>query len=176
MNLDFDFKKLGFVILNPDCDPHALRKTTNGIKEYFPLSSILCVVGSKSVNVELLGNYCKVYVGGNTITSLIDVGMENMKTDWSFIITAGTPVRRNSLKKHIYFLRSEKDILYPVVDRKIWFDEATVNGILLPTNAIKEVGKMGDNNHSLKLIKLLWTLTAIERGFRFKALVGARLI
>lgn len=174
--MNFDFKNLGFVILNPECDPYALHKTSNNIRENFPSSSLLCVIGKKGVNTDQLSKYCKVYVGGNTITSLIDVGVENTSADWSFIVTAGTPIRYNSLKKHIYFLRDDKDILYPVVDRKMWFDEATVNGILLKTNVIQEVGKMGDNNYNLQLIKLLWTLSAIAKGYRFKAIVGGRLI
>jgi hypothetical protein len=140
------------------------------------MCSTLCVVGKKNADMDQMNKHCKVYVGGNTITSLIDTGVENTKGDWSFIVSAGSPIRHNSLRRYMYFLGGDKDILYPVVDRKIWFDEATINGILMNKKAIQEVGKMGDNNYNLKLIKLLWTVNAIKHNYIFKAIVGARLI
>lgn len=66
--------------------------------------------------------------------------------------------------------------MYPVVDRKHAFDEATINGILMPKQAINEVGPFGDNNRSIQLVKMLWALQALNKGYKFKALVGARLV
>lgn len=175
--MGYDFRKsLGFVILNPESDPTGLRTTMRTIAEHYPECGALCVVGKKAVGTFECKQYADVVEGGNTITSLIDAGVKNAKTDWCFIITSGTYLRSKSLRKYENFCRSEKDILYPVVDRKYAFDEATINGILMPKKAIQEVGCFGDDNHSIQLVKMLWVLQAMNKGYKFKALIGARLV
>jgi len=174
--MKFDIRRsLGFVILNPESDPTALRITMRTIGEHYPECGALCVLGKK-VDVPENRRYADLVQGGNTITSLIDAGLKNSKTDWCFVLVAGTYLRSYSLRKYEYFCRSDKDILYPVVDRKYAFDEATVNGILMPKKAVQEVGPFGDNNHSIQLVKMLWALQALNKNYKFKALVGARLI
>jgi len=172
-----DFRKsLGIVILNPESDPTALRITMRTIADYYPECGALCVVGKKAQGILENKQFADVVQGGDTITSLIDAGVKNSKTDWCFIVTAGTFLRTHSLRKYEHFWRSEKDILYPVVDRKYAFDEATINGVLMPKKAIEEVGSFGDHNHNIQLVKMLWVLQAVNLGYKFKALVGARLV
>lgn len=169
-------KSLSFVILNPDNNPTALRKTARTITEHYPECKTLCVLGNKNIEVNENKQYAEVVQGGNTITSLIDAGIKKSKTDWCFVVIAGTYLRSTSLRRYEYFLRSDKDILYPVVDRKFAFDEASLNGILMPKKAIEDVGIFGDNNRSIQVVKMLWALQAIDLGYRFLAIVGARLV
>src|SRR5947207_1827444 len=121
-----DFRNsLTFIILNPDSDPTALRTTMRTITDHYPECGALCVVGRKAEEILENKQYTKVVQGGNTITSLIDVGVRNSKSDWCFIITAGTYLKCHSLRKYKHFCSSDKDILYPVLDKKYAFDEAT---------------------------------------------------
>jgi DNA gyrase/topoisomerase IV subunit A len=168
-------KSLTFIILNPENNPTALRNTTKTISDYYSKCKTLCVLGTK-LELEENQKYAEVVQGGNTMTSLIDKGVSHIKTDWGFVIIAGTRIKPNNLHKYEYFCRDNKDILYPVVERKFAFDEASINGILMHRQTIKDVGLFGDNNHSIKLVKLLWALTAIEKGYHFKAIVGGRLV
>lgn len=97
----YNFRKsLGFVILNPESDPTALRITMRTIAEHYPECGALCVVGKKAADVIECKQYADVVFGGNTVTSLIDVGVKNSKTDWCFITTAGTYLRNRSLRKY----------------------------------------------------------------------------
>lgn len=169
-------KSLGFIILNPESNPAALRTTVRTIESNFKECSLLCVVGKDAKEQQENKRYAPIVEGGKTITSLIDAGVEATKKEWCMIIQAGTYLRSTSLKKYEYFQREEKEILYPVVDRIYAFDEASINGLVMPKSAIKEVGKFGDNNHSIQLVKLLWGIQAIDKGYKFKALVGARLV
>lgn len=172
-----DFSKsLGFVILNPESNPTALRITTRTIADNYPEASTLCVIPKGAPEKVENQVHTKVVEGGNTITSLINAGIEAAKTEWCMVVFAGTFLRYSSLRKYKTFCTTDKDILYPVVDFKWAFDEASLNGLLMPRKAIKEVGKFGDANHDIPLIKLLWGLDAAAKGYQFKALVGARLI
>lgn len=166
---------LGFIILNPEGNPMALRTTVRTISNHFQTSSCLCVVG-KQEDISENSKHSKTIQGGNTVTSFIDAGLEESRTDWCMMISAGTFLRSTSLKKFEYFQREDKDILYPVVDRLYAFDEASINGLIIPRIAYKEVGKFGDNNHSIQLVKMLWGLQAINKGYKFKAIVGSRLV
>lgn len=165
--IDFQ-KSLGFIILNPDNNPTALRITTNTIKDNFPHVKVASVIGAKAEDDSQIK-------GGSTITSLIDAGFKNTKTEWCLITMAGTYIRHYHLRKYGLFLKDEKEILYPVVNKKYAFDEATINGILINRKAIEDVGAFGDGNWNIQLVKMLWAIKAIDRGYRFVALVGARL-
>lgn len=165
--IDFQ-KSLGFIILNPDNNPTALRITTNTIRDNFPHVKVASVIGAKADD----SNQIK---GGNTITSLMDAGLKKTKTEWCLITMAGTYIRHYHLRKYGLFLKDEKEILYPVVNKKYAFDEATINGILIHKKAIEDVGTFGDDNWNIQLVKMLWAIKAIDKGYRFKALVGARL-
>ncbi len=169
-------KSLGFIVLNPESNPIALRTTVRTISSHFPECSTLCVVGKNAAEIPENKRYAETVQGGNTITAMMDTGLETSKTDWCMMVLAGTFLRNTSLKKFEYFQRGDKDILYPVVDKIYAFDEASINGLVLPRKAYKEVGKFGDNNHSIQLVKMLWGLQALNKGYKFKALIGARLV
>lgn len=169
-------KSLGVIILNSESDASSLRITLRTLKDNFPEASVRCVVGKKNHDIEELKKHCQVSVGGDTITSLIDTGMKDNTKKWSFVVTSGTFLRHYSLRKYECFCKSEKDIMFPIVDRKWKFSEATLNGLLLPTKVYSDVGPLGDSNSDIGLVKLLWGIIAKAHGYRLIGLVGARLI
>jgi len=169
-------EKIEFIILSPDCNPGTLKKTVRTIQEYFPQNQYCCVVSSEAKDIEEMKKVCPIKIGGRTITSLINEGIEKSKQEWVFILMAGVWLHANSLRKYELFLESDREILYPVVDRKIGFDEATINGILMSKKAFQSIGKFSDQNHSITLVKMIWAIDALALGFKFKALVGARLL
>lgn len=168
---------LTFVVLCSDINVAGLRQTVSSVKFEFPDANVFAMVGNKATDedVDLLGKYCNVHRGGDSITSLINKGIDVSRTDWNFILVAGSSVKGAAFRKYLYFCRSEKDILYPVIDRKISFDEASINGIMVHRSAFDKVGKFVEDLADLAMAKLLWAYEAIEHGFHFKALVGAKL-
>ena len=117
---------------------------------------------------------CPTYKGKGTYSSLINVGMRHTLADWNFIICAGATVRWKMDRKFSYFIESEKDILFPIAENKIYFAEATLNGLLINKNTWKEVGEMNDDG-SLEMVKILWALSAIDKGVKFKAIAGSKI-
>jgi hypothetical protein len=54
------------------------------------------------------------------------------------------------------------------------FPDATINGMLLSKQAMKEVGDFPDGD-SIVNSKLWWSGLAIEKGYKLKGVVGTKL-
>ena len=136
------------------------------------------VVGPDSVEInfeELNIAGVPVLKGGTCVTSLFDTGITHALNDWAYMVFAGTTIRKNIDLKLSRYVESEKDVLFPVVDR-IWnFIDGSMNGVLINKNFFNQIGDFGSGN-PLKLTKLDWAGRAVEKGCRFKAIVGALII
>lgn len=165
----------GFIVLNPESNPSLLRNTVNSIrgKHDVPIIS----VAEKSIKTQPfkeMNEICPTCKGKETYTSLINAGMKNPPADWNFIVIAGTYIRHRLDNKYSMFIENEKDILFPIVGKKYDFVEATINGLLLHKNCLKEIGKMAEIG-PYEICKLMWASEAIEKGYKFKAILGAKL-
>ena len=172
-----DENNLGIIILCPDRNSGGLKSTANSIKAEMPKVPYVTMVeyNTRDDDVEDLAKYSRICKGGKTITSLIDIGVKEIRTEWCFIVMSGSRIKKSIFGKYSRFATSEKDVLYPVVDRKHLFDEASINGILLHAPMYEEIGGFGDE-YDLQEAKLLWAGRALDKGCNFKALVGARMI
>lgn len=169
--------KVGFIILAPDGNTGHVRTTVNSIRYNYPSAPHVAVVPehvSESVTKDI-GKLCPCYKGGTTITSLFNAGINASPCDeWNFIVIAGSWIRPLLDRKYSYFIESERDILFPIVDRKMNFVDGTINGILVYKGTYLSVGPMDDKN-PLEICKLFWAMDAVDRGCRFKAVLGTRI-
>ena len=116
---------------------------------------------------------CPVINGGYCITSMFDTAIKNSKTEWVLLVFAGAYLQKNLDKKYSKYIQSYKDILFPVANR-IWnFPEGSMNGIYINKKFHQEVGDFGKGN-DLEITKLNWAARAIEKGAKFKAIVGVK--
>lgn len=166
----------GFIILNPLRDIWAQRSTARTILRTFNCDC-LCVAPKDTNKEELtqMNEFCPTIKGGNTYTDLINRSLEKTKSPWNVIVIAGTTIRAGTTKKYHYFIESEKDILFPIVDKKYEFGEGSINGLVMHKNCIKEVGKF-NNENDLELSKLAWADKAISLGYKFKAIAGVKIL
>lgn len=168
--------KCGFVILCPEHTVGLLKCTVNSIKGRYPDLPMVCATDDSATAEDLkeMKAICPTYKGKNTFSSLINVGMRHSTADWSFLVIAGATVNKKMDERFPYFVESEKDILFPIVDRKVYFVDATLNGLFINKNTWREVGDMG-NEGTFEEIKILWALKAIDKGVRFRAIVGSKI-
>ena len=168
---------LSIVVLCPDCNIGGFKNTANSIKADFPKTPYLGVVPAKSTASEVadMARYGPVAKGGDTITSLMSVGIRECDRDWCLLVTCGSWLRYSTFKKYLTFAKSDKDILYPVIDRKNIFHEASINGILMARKAFDDIGPFVECE-DLSESKMFWAAGAIYKGYNFKALIGARFI
>ncbi len=177
-------QKFGFLILCPDKNVNGLKNTIKSFDQVYTDCPRICLVGNNVTADELkkMNEVCETHKGGETITSLINLGMKKTKVDWNVIVFAGSWVRPIIYKEFQLFVKNDKDILYHVVDRKYNFCEASMNGIIINKNTFIEVGNFPTapmekaNLNDIELIKLFWSMDAIAKGCTFKAILGMKIV
>lgn len=172
-------KDISFVILLTEFRFGGLNTTASTIKSNFNNPDCLCIVPQKSNanDLKTAKNICNVFEGGNTISSMINTGVEKSKKPWSLFIMSGSLIKYNPVLKYQRFLKSNKDVMYRVVDKSHWkWEDASIHGLLIHKNALNEIGTFPENEESLQKCKLLWGAKAIQKGYKLKGLVGVKLI
>lgn len=183
--MDSDIK-INFIILSPEPNIGRLKGTIRSIKNnYDPDAKIICSVekGIKKEEIEEYKSICPTFRSGNTITSLINNGIKNAYEGWNLFVVEGAWIPRNIKNRYLTWIKDEKDILFPIVinyDRegnpvKIFstFSECTLNGILVYKKFFIEIGKLSEN--PLKISREFWSFDALEKGAKFKAILGIKI-
>ena len=167
----------GFIVLCPERNIGGLKTTISSIKNYYPKSPYLCVVPEDTTNEEIeeFSETCSVYKAKNSITSLINLGLKKSETDINLIVIAGSWINGFTHRKYEYFYENQKDIMFPVVNGQWNFVDASINGLLINKEAMREVGDFAEVNR-LDICKLMWGLDAVDKGYRFKALCGVKIL
>ena len=138
--------------------------------------SFICATddSAKPRDIKEMKDICPTFKGKNTFSSLINVGMKNAKSEWNFIIFAGSTVRQRLDEIFFVFVDSNKDVLFPIAEHKFDFINGTLNGLLINKQTFKEVGDIEETG-GLEFVKTIWACKAVEKGCRFKAISGAKI-
>jgi len=174
---------VGFIVLCPDRALGGLKNSVGAIGHQCYDRDCIAVVPQDVTAKEMkeFKGICPTYKGKDTITSLVNVGMKRLKHEWGCLFFAGSRVSLH-IEQKFKFATSEKDVLYPLVENKFEFVDASFNGVTINKAFFKEVGdfpthsmeKQGMND--FEMAKLFWALDAIEKGTTFKGIVGLRII
>jgi hypothetical protein len=133
-------------------------------------SKNLIVVKDDFDKTQINPAWGKLVIGGTAITDMIDIGCKNAETDWVYFVLAGTRLQKRIDSKNALHVKSYKDVLFPVINRRWNFIDATLNGLLLNKKFHEEVGDFGSGN-DLMVTKLIWADRALSMGVKFKAIV-----
>ena len=171
-NLDF-----GFVVLCPERNVPGLRSTVRSIGKYYDVPN-LCIAPKRTSKSEMdeMKGICETIKSGDTYTSLINKGLAKSRANWNFFIFAGSTIRPYFYRKFVVFHDNDKDIMFPIVDRKTNFVDGSMNGIFMHKRVLKDIGKMDEKMDDLPKAKLIWAHRAVKCGYKFKAILGARVI
>jgi hypothetical protein len=172
-------KDISFVILLTEFRFTSLRATVTTINSNFNNPDCICIApkNSNKDDLKVAKSICNVIEGGNTISSMINAGLAKSKRPWSLIVMAGNVIRYNPVLKYKRFIESEKDVMYRVVDKNYWkWEDASIHGLMIHKTVIKEVGYFPEEEESLPFCKLIWAAKAVEKGCKFKGLVGVKLL
>jgi hypothetical protein len=155
-----------------------LKLTTSSIMSQFDNANFTCVIPENTDPEELkiVKTICPAIQGGASISSMINAGMKKTKRPWNMIVVSGHNIRYSPVLKYTRFTKSTKDVLYPVMDKSYWkWCDSSIHGILVHKEAFTEVGDFPDNEENLPMCRLIWSINAVEKGYVFKGLIGAKL-
>lgn len=174
---------IGFIVLCPNRDVRQIRNTVRSIQHY-TTREIICVVGgdtSPSEIKDLKPISENVYKGKDTITSLINTGMKRLKHKWGVFMFAGSILKPMVEKRICRFVESDKDIIFPVRDRKMGFVEGSTDCLMINKDTFDLVGELPDvkidkeDLNDFEVAKLMWCQQAFEKGCIFKGIVGIKI-
>lgn len=176
--IDID-KDLGFIVLLTEFRFTGLRATISTIQSNFGDLKSICVVpgDSRPEDIKMVKTICEVVKAKSTISSMINAGLEKSTKPWNLIVMSGNIIRYNPVSRYSKWINSEKDVAYRVIDKTRWkWDDSSIHGVLINKKAMEEVGAFPDDEESIQNCKLLWGAKALELGYKFKGLVGVKLI
>ena len=175
---------VGFLILCPDRNISGLKNSIGSINHNSYNRESIAVVGDDANidDVKEFKQVCTTYKGKNTITSLINLGMKKINHEWALIMFGGSRIQPYTERKITQFVKTEKDILFPVIEKRYDFISSSLNGVVINTRFFKEIGdfpeismfKEGFND--FEMAKLFWCADAMQRKAVFKGIVGIRII
>jgi hypothetical protein len=157
----------------------AANKTFEQIRATYESLGVLKYPVQRLVNVpedydvtELKNRKYNFIQKGKTLTSLIDGLCKEAKTEWIYFAFAGRKVQKNIDSKYSIYASDYKNVIFPVVKRVWNFVDGSMDGLLINKKFHEEVGEFGDGD-DLEITKLMWAGKAVEKGAKFKAIVGA---
>jgi hypothetical protein len=179
-----DHIDFAFVVLCPDRSLAGLKNTLGSIRHFSSDRESLAIVGkdANSADMKEFKTLCPTHKGKDTITSLVNVGMKKLKHEWGLMLFGGSRIPMTLERKLRTFLVGQKDVLYPVVDRRCDFVSGSFNGVLINKEFFDEVGNFPESAmvkedfNDFEAAKLFWSLDAIGKGATFKGIVGMKII
>lgn len=165
---------LGFIILCLQDVPSEVRLTLARIRNLFKDAHIRLAMPLRLAcdEMERYKSFkAPIDMSEGTITGMMNLSVLNSECDWNLILVAGANVTQNLVQKYLYFCRQEKDFVYPVVDRKWNFAEASINGILYNR---KLTPKAPEIEPDIFMAKAAWGAEVVRNGGQLKAIVGAK--
>lgn len=180
MNNLYKYKpiELGIIILCPISNLGNLKNTISSADVYYTNNKKIIILpdGCNKEELDKSSKLKKTYKGGNSLSSMINCGIQNAPCpEWNFIFMCKGWMRSRVDIKYSYFIENEKDILFPVTSFKsTHFTDTEVNGLLIHKKAFKDIGNFPEME-SLETSKLIWISNAMEKGYKFKGVVGAKI-
>lgn len=168
--------KIGFVVLCPNLNIGHLRNTISSIDIYFPEAKTVVILPTHCTKEDLdnISKLKKTHKGGKTTASMINVGVGHaLCNEWNFLLFSRGWIRNRLDIKYSYFVENEKDILFPIINRNLNFATSDINGLFIHKKSFQDIGDFPDME-SLETSKLIWANTAIQKGYKFKGIVGAK--
>lgn len=181
-------KSLSFVIISTEPNIARLKDTVRSIRVNFGNDCAISCSVCKAIKKEQLDEFkevCQSSRGGETVMSLINQGLKKAPGDgWRVLVMEGARVPNGLLRRYCRWVKSEKDVLFPIVMNQniegrplsilADFGESTLNGTMMHASLFKEVGDFSDN--PICISKNFWGMDAEEKGAKFKAILGVKVI
>ena len=167
----------GIIILCPNLNIGHLKNTINSVNVQYPDTKTIVVLPENcdKDTMDTVSRLKKTYKAGRTVASAINCGLKHSPcTDWNFILIAKGWLRNKVDIKYSHFIEDKTDILFSVTSlKKFNFVEENTNLLVINQQAFKNIGEFPDIDN-LEISKLIWATRAIQKGYKFKGIVGGK--
>lgn len=176
-----------FIIISPEPNIARLRDTVRSVRNNFGDVEIVCSVvkSVKKSQLDEMKEVCESFRGGGTVMSLINAGLKKgSEYRWNIIVMEGARVPRGLERRYRRWIEDESDVIFPIVMNHdvdgrptvvlSRFEDSTLNGSMIHSSLFKKVGPFSDN--PIGVSKRFWGLDAEEKGARFKAVLGVKIL
>lgn len=180
-------KSARFIVVSPEPNIARLKDTVRSIQNNLGNIEICCSVAKsvKKPQLDEMKEVCPVFRGGDTIMSLINSGFKKAgKGEWCVFVMEGARIPRGMVLRYCRWIKDENDVLFPIVmnhdlDGKptvilAKFEDSTLNGMMIHSSLFDRTGPFSDN--PIGISKKFWGLDAEEKGAKFKAILGVKII
>lgn len=162
-------------IVTTDKVSNKINETLRYNYDFYSCYKKILITNDKNINYYNQGETYDIYeTKSYQFLENYDIAMKHCKTEWCFLVKAGTYLTKNLIRKLSMFIFSEKDIIFPVKNRIYDFTKNPLNGLLINKNTYNKIGIFGKDNPE-DIIKLLWATDAVKIGCQFKAIVGIKI-
>lgn len=163
----------GCLVLCPDRAVRSLQLTAKSLRHFHDVPMIAVVPkGTTRAITDDMKKTCDVVRGKETYTSLINVGVNKMTTDWNLVVFAGSTFKPNFLRRYLTFLDGEQDVIFPIVEGKYHFYDGSMNGVWFHKSIFQKVGKMPEIA-DIQQARTVWAYEAQLAGYKFKGVLGS---
>lgn len=150
------------------------KQTFNTIKREFPNKDALVFRPNSDGDFSRIDKEFSPKITDNNWSDLINQAIESSRRDWVFLLFSGSYFRSYNFFKYSHFVKSEKDVLYVINNKRLYFYNNSFNGLLVNKNFYKETGGIAPEK-DFDYCKLVWSNSVISSGGVFKGLVGVNL-
>jgi hypothetical protein len=176
--------KFGFIVLLPIFNIKQIQDTLRSIRIYYPNHPMVIACSSQLTKeqikiVQSIDLQNKIAAKRDqTICGIINSGVKSTTVDWNFIFVAGAKIKTKIERKYLSFAKSDKDILYAVINRKTLFYESSLNGLFFHKRALNEIGDMPTEFNDIEGSKIVWFCENIvnNKQFTFKGVINVPII
>ena len=173
--------KFGFIIICNNYNIKQIADTIKSIRIYYPDYPVIISCDS-TFTKEQIKNIKILEIKNNVISktsgeiNLIDAGISDAIPNWNILLVSGSRLKTKIDKKYTLFTKSEKDILYPVINRKFYFHESSWTGMMFSKMAYKDLGGFPAVSNDLSRSKVIFEGEGLEKGYRFVGIVGLPIV
>ena len=129
------------------------------------------IISNKKTNYD--NRFKEIVVESQEKFVLFDKAITESTKEWCFLILSGLHMQKFLIRKFSEFVKSEKDVLFPIKNRLWDFLRNPIECLLINKKFYKEVGFFGKENPE-DIIKLLWAADVVKLGGTFKCIIGVK--
>ena len=105
-------------------------------------------------------------------STAINKGLHESKTEWNFVICSKGSISYKLDIKYSHFIKSYRDIMFPVINRRTNFVES--NSFFINKKAFLDIGDFLDGD--LEESKIIWATTALEKRYNLIGIVNYKIL